>query len=206
MYKEDLKGYLDGLASRKSVPGGGSAAALAGALGVALLSKVANFTIGKKGYQDVESQMQKILESTENLRQALERLIDDDVFAYQKVREAYKLPQANKEEEGRRNVCIQKALKKALEVPLEVCRKSVEAITWCEFLLEKGNKNLISDVGVAAELLDSSFNSALLNVQINLSAIKDVSLKNRIREELLSQEKRIASIKERIVRETKERI
>lgn len=207
MYCEaKFKEYLDDLAAKKPAPGGGSAAAAAGALGVSLLSMVANFTIGKEKYKDVEPEIQQVLSSSEKLRAELQKLIDDDVAAYQKVSAAYKMPKKTEEEKKAKTDAIQAALKDAMAVPLAICRNLSEAVKLCEPLLEKGNVSLVSDVGVAAELIASSFASALLNVEINLSGIKDEDLAAKIRTELSPKEKEIQTIKEKVVNQTKEKI
>jgi len=207
MYIEGkYKDYLDDLAAKKAAPGGGSAAAAAGALGVSLLSMVANFTIGKEKYKDVEAEIQQILDSAEKSRAELQKLIDEDVAAYQKVSAAYKMSKDTDEDKKARAEAIQMALKEAMAVPLAICRNLFEAAKLCEPLLEKGNINLVSDVGVAAEFIASGFAAALLNVEINLSGIKDSSLVAQIRDELCPKEKQIQIIKDKVLKGTKEKI
>ena len=145
MYIErKFQDYLDDLAAKKPAPGGGSAAAAAGALGVSLLSMVANFTIGKEKYKDVEAEIQQILDTAEKSRAELQKLIDEDVAAYQKVSAAYKMPKDTEEDKRARTEAIQTALKDAMAVPLAICRNLFEAAKLCEPLLEKGNINLVS--------------------------------------------------------------
>ena len=207
MYCEGkFKEYLDDLAAKKPAPGGGSAAAAVGALGVSLLSMVANFTIGKKRYENVEPQIREILSSSENLRARLQKLVDEDIVAYQEVSAAYKMPKETEQQQNARAETIQAALKTAMAAPLAVCRNLFEAMKLCEPLLEKGNVNLVSDVGVAAEFIAAGFTSALLNVEINLSGIKDEDLAAKIRAELSPKEKEIQTIKEKVVNQTKEKI
>lgn len=207
MYIErKFQDYLDDLAAKKPAPGGGSAAAAAGALGVSLLSMVANFTIGKEKYKDVEAEIQQILDTAEKSRAELQKLIDEDVAIYQKVSAAYKMPKGTEEDKRAKTEAIQTALKDAMAVPLAICRNLFEAAKLCEPLLEKGNINLVSDVGVAAEFIASGFAAALLNVEINLSGIKDSSLAAQIRDELYPKEKQIQLIKEKVLKGTKEKI
>jgi len=207
MYFEgQFKQYMDDLAGKKPAPGGGSAAAAAGAIGVSLLSMVANFTVGKDKYKDVEAEVQEILSSAEKLRAELQKLIDEDVVAYKEVSAAYKMPRESEEEKTARSEAIQAALKQAMSVPLAICRNLYEAIGLCEPLLEKGNVNLVSDVGVAAELIAGGFASAVLNVEINLSGIKEPNMTKKIRDELSSKEKQIEKIREKVVSQTKEKI
>jgi len=207
MYFEGkFREYLDDLAAKKPAPGGGSAAAAVGAIGVGLLSMVANFTIGKDKYKDVEPEIQELLTSAEDLRAALQKLIDEDITAYQKVSTAYKMPRENQQEKAARSEAIQAALKDAMAVPLAICRNLFDAAQLCEPLLQKGNVNLLSDVGVGAEFIASGFASALLNVEINLSAIKDEDLVAKITSELSPKEKQIQTIKKRVLTQTKESI
>ncbi|MDP2939303.1 MAG: cyclodeaminase/cyclohydrolase family protein [Candidatus Omnitrophota bacterium] len=154
---KSLKQYLDDLAAKKPAPGGGSAAALVGALAVALLSMVANFTIGKEKYKVYERDIKNILKKSQRIRKRLLQLVDLDVQAYMCVVEA-----RDKSEKHKKI-----ALKKAACVPFEVARLCYEAINLCPTLIKKGNKNLVSDVQVAAEFLLAAFNSALINVKIN---------------------------------------
>ncbi len=158
MYRNKiLKTYLDDLAAKKPAPGGGSAAALVGALAAALLSMVANFTIGKDKYLAYEKEIKEVLRKSESIRKRLLQLVDLDVAVYMCV------VAARDKSQSRQKI----ALKKAACVPTEVARLCYEAINLCPTLAEKGNKNLISDVEVAAEFLLAAFNSALINVKIN---------------------------------------
>ena len=207
MYVEGkLKEYLDDLASNKPAPGGGSAAAATGALGVALLSMVANFTIGKKKYKDVEQEITETLNSAEKLRAELEKLIDEDITAYGEVSSAYGMPKDTDEQKAARTEAIQKALKIAMQVPLKTCNNLYEAIQLCDVLLEKGNQNLVSDVGVGAEFISSGYSAALLNVEINLSGIKDKELVEKTRSDLSAKAEQVTEIHNRIIEGTKEKI
>lgn len=170
---KSLKTYLDDLAAKKPAPGGGSAAALAGALGCALLSMVCNYTIGKEKYKDVEKEIRKILSQSERLRKRFLSLVDLDVQAYNKVFNSRK---------GRPAI-YQKNLIRATMVPLEVCSLSAAAYKLCPYLRKKANKYLSSDVYVAKELLKSCFKSGEFNVIINLPQIKN--------KEFVSQAKKI---------------
>lgn len=200
-YKESLKKYLDDLASNKPAPGGGSAAALTAATGAALISMVANFTVGKEKYKSVEGEIKGVLSQAESLRQKLMNLVDEDVAAYKKISAAFKLPKDNPEDKRKRSEAIQQALKEVLVPPLEVCKCCQKASELCTVLAEKGNLNLISDVGVAVSLLDSAFQSALLNVEINLKSIKDETFILQIRKILEPMEKKIPVIKEEVENE-----
>ncbi len=181
---EPLKKYLDEAASGSPTPGGGSVAALAGSLGAALTSMVCNFTVGKKKYADVEEEVSQILSEAEELRAKLQDLTVEDTQAYGQVSAAYGMPRETTEEKAARSEAIQKALKVAMKAPLEAAVCCHKILKLNEPLVEKGNQNLISDVGVAVLLAESAMRSAILNVEINLSYIKDEKLCQETRERL----------------------
>ncbi|HCG76472.1 MAG: methenyltetrahydrofolate cyclohydrolase [bacterium (Candidatus Ratteibacteria) CG_4_10_14_3_um_filter_41_18] len=170
MWREkSLNNYLDKLASRSPVPGGGSAAALLGALAAALASMTANFTLGKPKYKKVEKSITKILKKAENLRERLSQLAEEDSIVYTEVSQAYRLRPEGKE----RDKVVSKALRQASKVPFEVVGLSFQLLKLNEELASKGNRNLISDVGVSVIFSLAALETAILNVEINLSGIKD---------------------------------
>jgi formiminotetrahydrofolate cyclodeaminase len=189
MYKEALKKYLDDLASRRPVPGGGSAAALVAATGISLISMVANFTIGKDKYKNFAVQAKEISSSSCALRQRLLNLVDTDVIAYEKLSRAYKMPKKNSEDKKKRAEAIQEGLKQALTPPVDICKCCHEGIKLCLPLAQKGNVNLITDVGIASVMLQCAFQSAMYNVEINLKSIQDERFILEIREILEPMEK-----------------
>lgn len=161
-----LKKYLDDLAARLPAPGGGSAAALTAAMGASLISMVVNFSLGKPKYAKYENELRQILGKSEKLRNEFLDLVDLDVKAYES-----------------RNI------RDALNVPFMVARLCFEAVKLCVPLIKKGNVNLLSDVAVAAVLLESGFVSAYFNVEINLKLLGDEALANTVRKELSQKEK-----------------
>jgi len=201
-----LTTYLEDLASNKPAPGGGSAAALAGALGAALGSMVANFTVGKEKFAAVEEQARKALEECERLRGELAGLIQADVEAYSKYAAATGLPRSNEEEKEKRAAAIQQAMKAAAAVPLEACRKCQEILEVSRQLLEIGNPNLVSDVGCAAELAYAALRAALLNVEVNHAFIKDETYIKAQKEELAPLLSSASQIRDHIWAETRRRI
>ncbi|RLF54549.1 MAG: methenyltetrahydrofolate cyclohydrolase, partial [Thermoplasmata archaeon] len=168
-----LRDFVDELSSDSPAPGGGSVAALAGALSSALSSMVCNLTIGKEKYKDVEHDMERLLDRVEDMKRRFMDLIDRDTEAFNKVMEALKLPKETDEEKRIRKEKIQDALKGAALVPLETARMCAEMIELCKEVAEKGNKNSITDVGVAAIMAKAGLESAILNVKINLKSIND---------------------------------
>ena len=170
---KSIQVFLDELASKASTPGGGSAAAIIGAMGAALISMVANFTVGKKGYEDVDADAQTILDKSEKLRAQLTDMIKADVDVFNKVMGAYGMAKDTDEQKAGRTAAIQAALKEATDVPLACARISAEVIKLCQPIAEKGNKNVISDAGVAVLAGQAALRSAALNVYINIGGIKD---------------------------------
>ena len=171
--KQTLRMFLDELASSSPAPGGGSVAALSGALGAALTSMVCNLTIGKKKYADVEADMKKILSQSEELRNTFTVLVDKDTFAFNKVMEAFGLPKDTDPQKALRSAAIREATKEATLVPLEVMKHCIDALALAQEVASRGNVNSISDAGVSALMLHAACESAALNVRINLNSLDD---------------------------------
>jgi formiminotetrahydrofolate cyclodeaminase len=165
--------FLDELASNAPAPGGGSVAALGGALGAALISMVCNLTLGKKGYEEVQGDIEDLLAQSEALRQELTELLEQDVAAYTAYSLAAKLPRNTDEEKAERTKAVQAALKNATMVPMRIAEAAVQVMDLCMPTAEKGNKWAVSDAGVAVLMAEAALRSAALNVLINLGSIKD---------------------------------
>ena len=165
--------FLDDLASERPTPGGGGAAAVSGAIGAALVSMVANLTIGKKNYEAVREDLEAVNAKAELLRAELIRAIDEDVVAFNSVMGAYGLPRATDEEKAKRAASIQAAFKDATLAPLRAVKACFDVIRLSAAVAEKGNLNVISDAGVAVLSANAGLRSAALNVFINAKAIKD---------------------------------
>ena len=168
----DLSGVLGELASSSPTPGGGSVAALCGALGAALNSMVANLTIGKKKYADVEKEMKAALAGAETLRLELTQMIDEDAAVFDKVMVALKMPKETDAEKASRKTALQQALVDAATVPLAVMEMCVGVIRMAKPVAEHGNVNAVSDAGVAALVARAGVHAAGLNVRINLGGIR----------------------------------
>lgn len=173
LVQQTILEFLDHLASKSPAPGGGSTAALAGALGAALTSMVCNLTMGKKKYADVESEMKQILQQSETLRQKFTALIDKDTHVFKNVMEAYALPKENDEQKTQRTAAIESATKEAALVPLEVMHHCIEGLTVAQTISEKGNALSISDAGVCTIMLYGALECAALNVKINLKGLSE---------------------------------
>lgn len=167
--------FLDALASSAPAPGGGSVAALSGALGAALVSMVCNLTLGKAKYAGVQDEIASLVERSESLRHRLTDMLEADVVAYSGVASAYRMPRGTAEEKAARSAAIQAALKEATVVPMRVAEACVQVLDLCTPAAELGNVNAVSDAGVAALMAEAGLRSAALNVIINLNAIKDAT-------------------------------
>ena len=187
---ECIKKYVDDLSAKMPAPGGGSAAALAGALGVSLILMVLNYTVGKEKYKKFEEEMNQALTSIKDLKKKLSLLIDKDVEAYKKVSSTF---------DSGDGTIKEKTLKDAAGVPIEICNCSYQAIKLCRNIMDKTNKNLITDIGVAAEFLEAAYNSALMNIKINLKGIKDKEFGANIAKAIDPQIKEVADIKDAII-------
>ena len=165
--------FLDELASEQPTPGGGGAAAIMGAVGAALVSMVANLTIGKKNYEAFDAELKATNAAAEKVRAELTAAIDEDVVAFNGVMGAYGLPRGTDEEKAARAAAIQAALKQATDAPLRAVKACHEVIKLSAVVAEKGNLNVISDAGVAVLAANAGLRSAALNVYINAKAIKD---------------------------------
>ena len=166
--------FLDDLASERSTPGGGGAAAISGAMGAALVSMVCNLTIGKPKYVEVEAELKEVLAASEKLRAELTKAIGDDVKAFDAVMGAYGLPKGETDEDkAARTAKIQAALKEATDVPLECARLCAEVVKLSRVVADKGNLNVVSDAGVAVQSAYAGLMSAALNVRVNAKSIKD---------------------------------
>ena len=170
---KSLQVFLDELASSAPTPGGGSGAAVMGAMGAALVSMVCNLTVGKKGYEEVEEDMKNVLRQAEELRTRLTDMIRADIEVFDRLMASYGMPKETDEEKAARSEEIQASTREATDVPLNCARACAEAIDLCRAAAEKGNLNVISDAGVAVVAAEAALKSAALNVYINVGNIKD---------------------------------
>jgi glutamate formiminotransferase/formiminotetrahydrofolate cyclodeaminase len=167
-----LDGWLEELAGGAPVPGGGSAAALAGALSGALVAMVARLTVGRKAYAGVERRATEILTEADTLRGELRRLVDDDAAAYAKVSAAYAMPKDN----ATRGRAIDAALAGAARPPVEVARRAARLVTLAREIAEIGNRNARSDARVAEALARAAVAGATENVRVNVAGLSDPAL------------------------------
>jgi len=185
MIKEaSIEHFLHDLASKSATPGGGSAAAIMGAMGAALVEMVCNLTVGKKNYEDVSEEMAGLLPTLEDLRTRLVDMVAADVEAFDAVMAAYGMPKETDTNNQQRSKAIQSALKKATLVPLQCARACAEVIDLSRVAAEKGNKNVISDAGVAVVAAHAALRSAALNVRVNTGVIRDEAFVTSVSHEL----------------------
>lgn len=174
MYVEGrINDFLDKLASNSPEPGGGSASALAAAIGAALVSMVANLTVGKAKYADVQDQIAGLVKDSEAVRARLQELVQEDTEVYGVLARAFKMPRETDEEKAGRDEAIQEACKEATMVPYAIAEQCLEVARLSEVAADIGNVGAVSDAGVAALIADAAAQSAALNVKINLTTIKD---------------------------------
>lgn len=167
--EKNVDKFLAELASSAPTPGGGGAAALCGALGIALGNMVGNLTLGKKKYADVQEDIQALNAEAEALRADFVALVDADAEAFAPLSRAYGIP---KDAPGRAEV-MEAALKRAAEPPLEIMRKCAEALELVKEYAAKGSALAISDAGCAAALAIAAMKAAALNVRINTKSMTD---------------------------------
>jgi formiminotetrahydrofolate cyclodeaminase len=174
---------LSAFRSSDPTPGGGSASALAGAVGAALLAMVAGLPKPRAASDEDLVQLRSAGTTCTDLSEALRRLVDGDSEAYDLVVNAYRMPKTSEEEKVERSKRIQQALRVATEAPLEVMRACGRAIDQGEVIASFGNRNASSDVQVALELLSASLRGAKGNVEINLDSVKDQAYGDAVRQE-----------------------
>ncbi len=191
--------FVNELSRDSPAPGGGSVAALNGALSGALASMVSNLTYGKKKYSDVWDEMLDIGRKAQELKDEFLTLVDKDTEAFDQVMLAMKLPKKTEEEKKIRAMEIERATKHAIEVPLKTLRLTPELMELALRLAEKGNKNAISDAGVAALTAYTSAYGAYLNVLINLGGISDENYVNATKDEAEKILKKIEKLKTQVL-------
>lgn len=180
----ELKDFIEELSSNSPAPGGGSISALCGSLANGLGSMVFNLTIGKKKFNNYEKEIQDtIKESLEKVsvqKEEFLKLMDKDTEAFMKVMKGFKMPKDTEENKKIRNEKIQEAYREAVLVPLEVAEKSLGTYEHILIACKYGNKNAITDAGVACLLAGTSVQGAILNVKINLSSIENNDYRNKV--------------------------
>lgn len=172
MTKQSCESFLAALAGRASVPGGGGASALMGAIGVALGNMVGSLTVGKRKYAAVEGQILTLNTQAEEVRRALEELVTADAAAFAPLSDAYRMPSSTPEEAAAKERAKAAALVGACDVPLEIMRQCCKALRLVEGYAAMGSALAISDAGVAAVCCKAALQGASLNVFINTNSME----------------------------------
>ena len=180
LIERTLRAFADDLASSAPVPGGGSAAAYAGAMGAALAAMVGRIADRKTQTEATTA----LIAEADNLRADFMRLVDDDSAAYARVSEALKMPKVSDDEKRVRRERTQAALLAASRVPLEVAKTSRRLLDLCEHTVDAAAAATVSDIGVGAFLAETALRGAALNVMINLASIKDAAQVKALSEDL----------------------
>ena len=178
--EKNVDKFLAELASSAPTPGGGGAAALCGALGIALGNMVGSLTLGKKKYADVQEDIAELNAKAEALRAGFVALVDADAEAFAPLSRAYSIPK----DDPARDEIMEPALLKAAEAPLEIMRKCAEALDLISGYAAKGSALAISDAGCAAALCGAAMEAAALNVKINTKSMKNRAVADSINAEM----------------------
>jgi formiminotetrahydrofolate cyclodeaminase len=204
--KKSIPDFVEVLASKSPVPGGGGASALVGAVGAALGNMVGSLTTGKKKYADVEADIQRLQKEASKLQDEFLKLIDKDAEDFEPLSKAYGLPANTDAEKAEKAKVMEKCLRDACATPAEIMRKCAAAIKLCEEFAVKGSKLAVSDAGVGVIFCKAALMGASLNVFINTKAMSDRAYAGKINNEtnaLLSEyealaDKVFASVKEQL--------
>lgn len=167
--EQSCQGFLDALASKAPVPGGGGASALAGALGAALATMVGNYTVGKKKYAHVEEDVRRLMADAEEIRAQLLAQVDADAAAFEPLSRAYAIPK----DDPSREAVMEQCLRDAAAAPMEILRLTCRAIDLHRELAQKGSVMVLSDVGTGAAFCRSALEGAWLNVKVNTKSMAD---------------------------------
>ena len=189
--------FLERLASKEPVPGGGGAAALGGAIGAALTSMVANLTVGKEKFLSVEGEMIRLAAASKYLRKELLQLVQEDASVFEAFMKCYKMPKATDLEKELRQIKIQEAAKMAAEIPLKIGEKALAVL-----LLAAEAAAVITDAAVAALMARAAVRSAVYNVKINLNLISDQDYCSVLVERIAALEQEALSAEKNILEHT----
>jgi len=200
--KQSCEEFVQVLASKEPVPGGGGASALVGAVGTALCSMVGNLTVGRKKYAAVEADVYKILDKAKNLQGRLIYLVDEDAKAFEPLAKAYSIPK----DEPNRAAIMEEVLQKACMAPLEMMRCCCESLDLLAEMLEKGSVTLVSDVGVGSVCCKAALVGASMNIFINSQSLADKSTAESIENEADSMLEKYCTVADEISNEVMRRI
>jgi len=190
----NLREFTNELSVDSPAPGGGSTAALCGALSASLSSMVSNLTVGKKEYKNVQKDVKEIAVKAQSLKDEFLRAVDLDTIAFNKLMEAYRLPKKTEKQKQERDQAVEKALKEATLVPFGVLEKSTDALNLAREIALKGNKNSLSDAGVAGLTAQAAAEGGYYNIKINLPNLQDNEFKSKIKKQAASLKKKAVKL------------
>jgi formiminotetrahydrofolate cyclodeaminase len=171
--EQQIGTYLETLASKAAVPGGGGVSALTGALAAGLAQMVCSLTVGKKRYADVEQEICETADALECLRERLVLCMQEDALAFEPLSKAYGLPKDTEEQKTQREIIMEECLVRAAQPPLHICEAVAELVPLICTAAEKGSRLAISDAGCAAVLAIAALKAAALNVTVNTRLMKN---------------------------------
>ncbi len=177
MLEKKTSEFISELGSRAPVPGGGSASALVGAIGIALGTMVGELTIGKKNYEQYEAEISNLIYRSKELTEEFKQAVQDDITAFEPLAAAFKMPQSSPEEKKARDEAVQNGLVAAADAPLKLAEICVKALRVLDSYSLVGNKLAISDAGTGAALCEAALKGAKLNVLVNVNMMKDPEMK-----------------------------
>jgi len=198
--------FIDEVSRESPAPGGGSIAALAGSLGASLTSMVSNLTANKRGSEAVDAILNEAAEKAQEIKFKLAAAIDADTNAFNVYMEARRLPSKTPEEKKKKFEAEQEGLKQAVMVPLQTAQQSLEALKVAEVVVQYGNPNSITDVGVGALMAYNGVKGGIFNVLINLGQIKDSDFVDEMRQTCETLEKEATELRDKIIAIVEEKI
>jgi len=206
IFEVTLNEFIDTTASDSSTPGGGSVAAVVGALGSALVQMVGNLTTGKKKYEDVEDEVKNLLNKSSKIMSKLKDLTRADIEYFDTFIKVLGMPKETEEQKQKRTEAIQHALKEAANTPMAIARLGIEMLSIANRMAEIGSKMVISDAGVAAYLIESSIHSALITADSNLVLIKDEKFVDNMNKEKKDLQEKAIALRKKTVEAMNRRI
>jgi len=198
----EIHEFTDEVSRDSPAPGGGSIAALAGALGAALGSMVANLTYGKRKYRKRQPEMEELAIHTQKLKDDLLRAVDEDTAAFEQVIQAMRLPQGSPDQEEARLKAIEAGYRHATEVPMNTARLCLEVLQLAMEATRRGMPASITDAGTACWMARAGVESALYNVRVNLGELQDSEWKSALIEETAT----ISAQADQFLRESRDQV
>jgi formiminotetrahydrofolate cyclodeaminase len=184
LHTQNLEQFFEKLASQEATPGGGSVAALAGAMAAGLISMVCALTLKKQQAPDDEEEIRSVWSQSEDIRYELQNLAEADIEVFNRLSTAYKLPRTTEADAANRHAAIQKLTIQAADVPLRTARASARLLQLCTAISTRCSRLLVSDIGVAATLARATTQSSLINIEINISSLEDQNYVRQMRSQM----------------------